>query len=81
MSQSALSLLRALSSAITSAASMPCISIRFSELSLILLSSISVTKPIARISRISEGLKLISLMRFMISLVVVGNRSRLSGLI
>lgn len=42
---------------------MPCINIRFSELPLILPSSISlVMKEIARISRISEELKLVTLM-------------------
>ena len=61
---------------------MTCVSIRFSELSRILESSISlVTKEIARISRISEQLKLISLMRFMISLAVVGSLGRSRGLI
>ena len=81
LSQSALSLLRAPSSAMTSAASVPWISIRFIGLSRILPSSISlVTKAIVRISRISEELKLISLMRFMISLAVVGSVARSSGL-
>ena len=65
----------------TAAASMLWISIRFIELSRILPSSISwVTKAIARISRISEELKLISLMRFMMSLAVVGSFARSSGL-
>ncbi|MND05521.1 hypothetical protein D3C83_263610 [compost metagenome] len=44
-------------------------------------SSISVvTKLIARISRISDELKLISLMRFMISGAVFGTSARSSGL-
>ncbi len=54
---------------------------RFTSPSVSLPSSISlVTKEIARISRISDELKLISLMRFMMSRAVVGTSGRSVGL-
>src|SRR5215468_4419440 len=78
---SALSLLAAPSPHMTSSAQTECMSTRFASLWLNFPSSISfVTKATARISRISEELKLISLTRFMISRALVGLSGRSIGL-
>ena len=81
-SQSAFNLLPTLIACITSSASMLWINMRFIVLSRIFSSSISlVTKQTERISRMSDELKLISLMRFRISPAVLGTSGRSIGFI
>ena len=76
-----MSLLITESFCITESAEMAWMCIRFSDWSQIAPLSISlVTKAIARISRISEELNQISLIRFMISVALRGISWRSSGL-